>query len=192
MELFESLIRPAPTARILDLGGTLPLWTHVKRALDITILNLPGNGAPVISTHHKITFVYGDACEPLPYADREFDVVFSNSVIEHVGSEVRQLAFAENVKRIGRSYYVQTPAPWFPIEAHTGMPFWWFYPEFLRRRIVTRWRARLPGWSQFVAETRVLTRRRMLALFPDAEIRTETFAGIPKSYTAFLRRGQKS
>jgi hypothetical protein len=188
MALFERVIDLPPSARVLDLGGTPSLWAYVKQPLAVTILNLPGNADESVATHHKVTFFYGDACETLPWADRAFDVVFSDSVIEHVGPEDRQAAFAENIKRLGRSYYVQTPAPWFPIEAHTGMPFWWFYPELVRRRILAHWRETLPAWADSMAGTRVLTRRRMRELFPGAELQTETLAGIPKSYTAFSRR----
>jgi len=108
-------------------------------------------------------------------------------VIEHVGPEERQAAFASNARRIGRTYCVQTPAPWFPIEPHTGMPFWWFYPEPVRRRILALWRTKMPAWSDSMAETRVLSHRRMSTLFPEATIYTESLAGIPKSYTAFAR-----
>jgi SAM-dependent methyltransferase len=187
MELFQRLMAPGPNSRILDLGGTPGLWNYIREPLEITILNLPGNTGRGIPTHHRVTFVEGDACAPLPYADDEFDIVFSNSVIEHVGADDRQADFAANARRIGRTYCVQTPAPWFPIEAHTGMPFWWLYPEPVRRRILARWHTKLPAWSEAMAETRVLTRRRMAALFPDARIYTESLAGIPKSYTAFAR-----
>ena len=187
MELFQRLMAPGPNSRILDLGGTPGLWSYIREPLEITILNLPGNTGRGIPTHHRVTFVEADACATLPYADDEFDIVFSNSVIEHVGADDRQAAFAANARRIGRTYCVQTPAPWFPIEAHTGMPFWWLYPEPVRRRILAIWHTKLPAWSEAMADTRVLTRRRMAALFPDARIYTESLAGIPKSYTAFAR-----
>jgi methyltransferase family protein len=187
MDLFQRLMGPGPQSRILDLGGTPSVWSYIRQPLDITILNLPGNADEGIPTHHKMTFVEGDACAALPYPDGEFDIVFSNSVIEHVGGEDRQAAFAANVRRLGRTYYVQTPAPWFPIEAHTGMPFWWLYPESIRRRILAVWHTKLPAWSEAIADTRVLTRRRLASLFPNATIYTESLAGIPKSYTAFAR-----
>ncbi|NJK36721.1 MAG: class I SAM-dependent methyltransferase [Oscillatoriales cyanobacterium RM1_1_9] len=42
----------------------------------------------------------GDACEVLDFSDNSFDLVFSNSVIEHVGSLERQTVFAQNVQRL--------------------------------------------------------------------------------------------
>jgi hypothetical protein len=80
---------------------------------------------------------------------------------------------------------VQTPSKWFPIEAHTGMPLWWFYPEHLRRYFITRWRHKLPDWSEAIAATRVLTRERMLELFPRSKLYVESVGGIPKSYSAY-------
>ncbi|MCI0670094.1 MAG: hypothetical protein L0Y64_06505 [Myxococcaceae bacterium] len=112
-------------------------------------------------------------------------MVFSNSVIEHVGDEARQTAFAKTVLRLGKRYWVQTPAKGFPVEAHTGMPFWWYYPESLRRWFVGRWHAKLPAWSDMIADTRVLTRNRMLELFPGSALYVESFAGIPKSYAVY-------
>jgi hypothetical protein len=111
--------------------------------------------------------------------------VFSNSVIEHVGPEDRQAAFAREVRRLGRSYWVQTPCRWFPIEAHTAMPLWWFYPERTRCYFLKRWHNSLPAWSDAMAETRVLTRKRMKQLFPESQLYIEWIVGIPKSYAAY-------
>jgi SAM-dependent methyltransferase len=130
-------------------------------------------------------FVEGDACDLRAFADGEFDVVFSNSVIEHVGDTERQEAFARTVRRLGRRFWVQTPARWFPIEAHTGVPFWWFLPEASRNALLRRWHRKLPAWSDAMAGTRVLTRQRLAELFPGAQIFVESMIGIPKSYAAY-------
>ena len=153
--------------------------------LNITIVNLPGETGDKMPSHHKLRFVEGDACN-LPYfKDNSFDLVFSNSVIEHVGPDEKQAAFAHEVRRLARSYWVQTPSIWFPIEAHTGMPLWWWYPDSVRHFFLNRWRAKLPAWSDFIAETRVLSRARVEELFPNAGIHVKSVAGIPKSYAAF-------
>jgi hypothetical protein len=89
------------------------------------------------------------------------------------------------VIRLARSYWVQTPSMWFPIEAHCGMPFWWFYPESVRQSILRRWHAKLPAWTDMVASTRVLTRRRLTELFPNSRIHVEYSWGFPKSYSAY-------
>lgn len=111
-------------------------------------------------------------------------MLFSNSVIEHVGDDRQQERFAEQVLAFGVSYWVQTPSKWFPIEAHSGMPYWGLYPAWLQSRFLKRWRPTLPEWTQMIEETRVLSKRRLATLFPEAEIVTERFAGVPKSYVA--------
>jgi hypothetical protein len=105
-------------------------------------------------------------------------------VIEHVGGEERQAAFAREVRRLAPSYYVQTPSIWFPLEAHSGVPFWWALPNWVRRRLIERWRARIPAWAEMIEGTTVITRRKLQSYFPDGQIVTERFAGIPKSYAA--------
>jgi hypothetical protein len=115
------------------------------------------------------------------------DFVFSNSVIEHVGGAERRAQFAREVRRIGRSYWVQTPSIWFPIEAHSGMPLWWCYPKGMRNWILRRWREKLPAWTDMIEGTTVVKRAELQRLFPDAKIKVERVLGVPKSYIAFKR-----
>ena len=60
--------------------------------------------------------------------DNEFDIVFSNSVIEHVGDFWKQKLFSSEIQRVGKRYFVQTPSFWFPYEPHTLIPFYQFFP----------------------------------------------------------------
>jgi hypothetical protein len=132
--------------------------------------------------------VDGDACNVDQVGDQCFDLVFSNSVIEHVGPPPKQAEFAQEVLRLGRSYWVQTPSKWFPIEAHSGMPFYWFYPQWMRATLMRRWRKRLPAWwADYMGTTRVLSRRRLADLFPNGRTRVERFFGLSKSYVAHSR-----
>ena len=171
---------------VLDLGGTPSIWADEELPdLEITILNLPEASARAEKSRHTFQYVEGDACGVEGISDRSFDMVFSNSVIEHVGDFGRQMAFAHEVRRLGRSYWVQTPSIWFPIEAHTGMPFWWAYPVVLQRYFINRWRKKLPAWTDMVEATTVLRKSDMEKLFPDAQIMVERMFGIPKSYVAF-------
>ncbi len=185
MEAFIERMSVRSDTRILDLGGNPGIWSCLPQRLNITILNLPGMTEKGSPTHHEMQFIEGDACDAPELKAGQFDVVFSNSVIEHVGPEGRQEAFAATVNRLSRRYWIQTPAIWFPIEAHTGIPFWWFYPETVRQGILRRWHAKLPAWSDSMAETRVLRRQRMQQLFPGATIYVESVAGVPKSYAAY-------
>jgi len=184
MSIFMSHMNVDENATILDLGGQPKIWSSVNLKLNITILNLPGIAHRDHETHHSITYIEGDACNVVGFEDGRFDIVFSNSVIEHVGDTKTQVEFAREVMRLGRSYWVQTPSKYFPIEAHCGMPFWWFYPESLRQYFITRWRRKLPAWTEMIEGTRVLGANQLRALFPKADVKTERFFGIPKSYVA--------
>lgn len=185
MKAFADLMGLKRSARILDLGGLPWIWDTVETVHEITFLNLPGSRRFMESTHHDARFVEGDACHVDQFADDHFEIVFSNSVIEHVGPELQMQEFAREVQRLAKSYWVQTPAKVFPIEAHSGMPFWWFYPQWLRDYFIDRFARRLPGWTKMVAGTRILTRRQLSDLFPEAEIYTERLLGIPKSHSAY-------
>jgi SAM-dependent methyltransferase len=181
--------------RLLDLGGTPTIWEHVSTPLEITLLNLPGTTSKGMTEilqspqlrHHTFRLIEGDACNVTQFDDRSFDLVFSNSVIEHVGAPPKQVEFAREVLRLGKSYWVQTPSKWFPIEVHSGMPFYWFYPASWRAALMRHWRKRLlPWWAEYIDTTRVLSRRRMAALFPSGRTRVDYFLGIPKSYVSYF------
>jgi methyltransferase family protein len=119
---------------VLDVGGHPATWSNPSiPKLNITILNLPGGVERVTDSRHDITYVEGDGCDIANVIDQSFDFVFSNSVIEHVGGRDRQAALVHEIRRIGKAYWVQTPSLWFPVEAHTGMPWWWCYPRFVQR-----------------------------------------------------------
>jgi SAM-dependent methyltransferase len=123
---FFALTRLAPGARVLDLGcGRLGL-RGLEPQLDITgvdIIERPDYPGP---------FVRADAAAGLPFTDAEFDLVYCSSVIEHVAREHRQ-AFAAEVRRVGRGWFVQTPAFSFPIEPHSLLPGAHWLPVRLRR-----------------------------------------------------------
>lgn len=188
MDALLRTVRPSRDDRILDLGGTPSIWRHVPVPLDVTLLNLPGQLPRAEAGHHAFTYVEGDACRADRFPDQSFDLVFSNSVIEHVGPAEKQEQFAREVLRLGRSYWIQTPSRWFPLEAHCGMPGWWFYPPSLREALLRRWRRKLPAWTEMVESTRVLSIARLRELFPGCRIRVEYACGFPKSYVAYRVR----
>ena len=119
----NALMPSFKTAHILDVGGTLSFWrTMPVRPSSLSIINSDPTieEAPMNAGQREgspPTVLRGDGCA-LPFEDSSFDIVFSNSVIEHVGSWERQVAFAQECRRVGRKLWVQTPAYTFPFEPH--------------------------------------------------------------------------
>ena len=112
--------------RILDVGGTEGYWKMGKLNDDqvfVTLLNL----TQVDVTMPNMTSIAGDA-RKIQESDLSFDIVFSNSVIEHVGTYKDQMQMAKEVHRIGKHYFVQTPNKYFPLEPHFLFPFFQFLP----------------------------------------------------------------
>ena len=127
----------------------------------------------------------------LPVRDRAFDVVFSNSVIEHVGGPNEQRRMAEEIRRVGKRYFVQTPNRNFPIEPHFLFPFYQFLPNTLQvwllRSFDLGWFRRTPDPARArraISGIRLLGYREVSRLFPEAEIYEEKFLGLTKSFVA--------
>ena len=164
---FLALVAPTPEMSILDVGcGALGL-RGLAPELAITGVDLvarPGYPGP---------FVQADASIRLPFADGEFDLAYANSVIEHV-APARRPAFAAELRRVARGWYVQTPARSFPIEPHSLLPGAQWLPLGLRRRY---WRLGATGDWQEIA---LLGRRELEALFGAAE--PERFGPLAKSW----------
>jgi SAM-dependent methyltransferase len=164
---FVALVAPGPAMRILDIGcGGLGL-RGLAPELDITGVDLverPGYPGP---------FVVADAAAGLPFGDGEFDLAYCNSVIEHV-DPARRGAFAAELRRVARGWYVQTPARSFPIEPHSLLPGAHWLPAPLRRRY---WRLGAQGDWENVS---LLGRSELEELFGQAG--RERFGPFTKSW----------
>lgn len=108
-------------------------------------------------------FIQLEAGKPLPFKDREFDCVYSNAVIEHVGSREDQIAFVRELMRVSKSFYITTPNRWFPVEMHTHVPLLHLLPQKLFRYLL-----KLKGEAFYAEEKnlKLLSRREILSLFP--------------------------
>lgn len=190
MRQFRHRFRLAAGTKILDVGGVPATWEAVPEAVEVTILNLFMIPWENRSGYPSIKTVVGDGCA-LPYSDGAFDIVFSNSVIEHLGTAERQKMFAAEVRRVGRSLWVQTPAKSFPIESHLLTPFIHYLPVAARVKLLRRFTTwgvlTKPSPQQvqaFLAEVRLLSAADMHALFPDCTLVRERVIGLSKSYIA--------
>ena len=179
-------VRPPAGARVVDLGGTEENWALIDHDFHVTLVNLPDPGLGTPTDPDRYTKMDGDATDLREtFPDDSFDLVFSNSTIEHVGDEAKQERFAAEVRRLAPAYWVQTPSRSSLIEPHTGIPLYWDLPRAAREAILANWDRQFPGWVVMLRETRVLTRKRMEDLFPGAEVYVERVLGLEKSYSTY-------
>ena len=168
-ERFRALTGAGPGTRILDLGcGRLGLRAFAPD-LEIT-------GVDVVDRpEYPGPFVRADATKRLPFEDGQFDLVYSSSVVEHLPRADRG-AFAAEVRRVGRGWWVQTPAFSFPVEPHALLPFAHWLPERVRRPY---WRLGVMCEWEDIA---LLRRGELAALFPDGRIVAERVGPLAKSW----------
>jgi hypothetical protein len=179
---------------IVDIGGTERYWKILPPSalttydVRVTIVNLARSPEP---DTERFTFLEGDGCDLARLRDRSFHIAHSNSVIEHVGNWSRMRRFAGEISRLAPRYFVQTPNYWFFLEPHCMTPFFHWLPEPTRVFLVSS--VALGNWSRgrtleesvrMVESVRLLSRRMMSALFPDASILTERLMLMSKSLLA--------
>ncbi len=203
---------PERPLQLLDVGGTAFFWhilgmdsvlqtASVSKTeavytqpihIHITLLNISQPGA----VPPNFTNLIGDGCAMPQFQNQQFDIVFSNSVIEHVGDWARQQAFAQEVRRVGRCYFVQTPNHYFPIEPHFFFPGFQFLPVRARVWLVQHfalgWFPRLPDEAaarREVEQIQLLSTAKVRNLFPQAQIHAERFMGMTVGIVAYAGWG---
>ncbi len=208
-DLFVRLMQPAEGARVLDLGGqdgSFMVRIRERVRVDVTVADI-GDAPNEAARRHGFRAVILEEGKPLPFEDQEFDIVFCNSVIEHVTLPKRdcierrfanrewiaeslasQTAFATELARVGRGYFVQTPHRAFPIEAHTWLPAVGWLPHNATVSVV-RISDRVWVKQCGYVDWNLLDERQMRDLFPGARIHVERVTGLPKSIVAYKRQG---
>jgi hypothetical protein len=170
---------------IVDFGGTPEIWLSVGRQ-NVLLLNIDEQPVP-----SGFVSIKGDA-RKTDFPDKAFDLAFSNSTIEHVGTWEDQQAFARELCRVGKRVYCQTPANNFFFEPHYFTPFVVWFRFLLKRywfvRYCTyyglRWKPSPEQVKDFQAHLRLLNYSEMQRLFPGCAIRKERFLGMTKAYIA--------
>ena len=177
MQLFRSHFRAS--GRILDIGAQLDqgkgLLLEAREAGARTVAcNLdPRHLERIRDGMQGVGAIQADA-RKLPFPDKSFDLVFSNAVIEHVGSFDDQRRMADEIRRVGERWFVTTPNRWFPFEFHTRMPFYGWLPAGWMQRAArlcsynhVRRRYKFGGGAPY---TRLITRSELRRLFPESEV----------------------
>lgn len=174
---------------VLDLGGTAASWrlSPVQPA-SLTLLN-------TFDQSSDVEVIVGDACEPPTSLDgRRFDLVYANSVIEHVGGHYRREQFAETVHKLGDHHWVQTPNRYFPIEPHFLCPGLQYLPLPLATRVAIHWP--VGNYAGLISEPAIAADRvqeidllgmsQMRFYFPGSEIVRERVGPLTKSLIACM------
>lgn len=169
--------------RVLDLGGTPRFWRSAPlQPAQVTVVNLIAEPAaePWIDSRE------GDATEPV---EGSFDLVFSNSLIEHLPSG-RRSRFAQQAAEAAPRHWIQTPNRHFPIEPHWLFPGAQYLPRGGRHWLAMHWpAANFAGLPPEIVESeveniRLLKRDELQALFPQSLIWRERFGPLTKSLVA--------
>jgi hypothetical protein len=180
---------------VLDLGGTIDAWQRAPiRPASVLVVNLEAE-PPDVSPWIKA--VQADACNlPTHVANGTYDLVFSNSVLEHVGGHAQRLRFADAVHKVADRHWIQTPYRYFPIEPHWLFPGFQFLPLTARARISRRWPlVHSPSSSRQDAlnaaiGVELLSRTEMAYYFPHSKIYAERILGVAKSLVAVKSEGK--
>lgn len=203
-DLIEKVFNRKGSVKILDIGGTVQYWKIIdeefldRNKVQITLLNLPESQA--FEAVGRFDFLTGDATDDIwsQLNQQDFDLIHSNSVIEHVGDWAQMRKFASNIKKFHGGYFVQTPNFWFPVEPHCLTLFFHWLPKPLRVWLVTRFS--LGHWPkgantdeavEIVESARLLSKAMYQALFDDALIKKEKILFLTKSFMAVRQDGDK-
>ena len=190
--LLDNLTKGGKKIKILDIGGTENYWNSMG-------LNLGNNIEIVLLNLYKIevkgagfSSIKGDACHLEGMEDKSFDFVFSNSVIEHLFSIENQNKMANEVMRVGKNYYIQTPNKFFPIEPHWVFPFFQFLPFGLKVFLTQNFSlGHIPKAKSkqeaidLVNEVNLLSKKELEILFSQSKLYIEKFMGFHKSYAVY-------
>jgi hypothetical protein len=196
LKVIDPILAQKGEVHILDVGGTIGYWRTLQpllgdRKLRFTLVNLGAEARD----EGAFSLRAGDACSMPEYADNSFDVVHSNSVIEHVGHWREMRAMAGEVRRLAPTYYLQTPNIGFPIEVHFSLPFIHWLPEQMRAAILFAPKGKFVPHDapydaaiEMVQRVNLLSRGQLKVLFPDARVEAERVAGLAKSWIAIRER----
>ena len=195
-DVFTSLFPDIEQMRVVDLGGTVESWRRAPvQPREVVVVNLLEPGDADTS---RLVPVLGDACDARGVlascgVDETFDLVFSNSLIEHVGGHAHRLALAREVRELAPRHWVQTPYRYFPVEPHWVFPMMQFLPVAARTRVARDWplvHTRAASAEEALADvqwTELIGITELRGYFPDSEVVMERMGGLVKSIVSVRR-----
>jgi len=174
----ESLAGP-----VLDLGGGPASFFAAlfPRPGQIVLVDLDGGEvARAKEREPAISAIVADGGR-LPLAGRSVAAAICNSVIEHVDDPE---ALAGEIRRVGRSYFLQTPNGGFPLETHSfvAIPFYHLIPSRRLKRLACRL---FGGDMAYISRVRYLSEPALRRLFPEATVVYERVLGLRKSFYVY-------
>jgi SAM-dependent methyltransferase len=176
--LFVNHFQPAPSTTVLDVGVTSDSAFRESNYFEqfypyprnITCVGTE-DGSYLTERYPGLRFQQVRAGEPLPFQDGEFDIVFSNAVVEHVGDRRQRARFMAELIRVAKGFFITTPNRWFPVEHHTGLPFLHYLPAPIFRSLI---RGSPYDYWAFEEHLNILTRRELTKILPRvASVRVE-------------------
>ncbi len=192
-ELFESVFRPRPEDRVLDIGASGEVFLrYTFEDVYPYPQHITAGGydlREVLSARQcypQPRYAVFDGC-CLPFPDKSFDLVFSNAVIEHIPG--RQKQFADEIMRVGKSWFVTTPNYWYPFEAHYHLPFIQFLPRVLQREYNRLLGTHSPKGQ--VQDLALLSAGQLQGLFPGSRIVRVRVTFWPETLVAYYVEGTR-
>lgn len=178
---------------ILDLGGSDYHWRNSRfrnnKNFQITIVNTEQQNVKDVC---NLSFIKKDARELGYFSEKEYDLVYSNSLFEHINNFDEQKKLAEEIRRIGKHYFIQTPNFYFPLEPHFLFPFFQNLPEAARLKLVQKYDL---GWfkkqtdetkaRELINSVRLLKKRELKQMFPDGKVYSEKYLLLNKSFIIY-------
>ena len=185
---FQQVFPEITRMRVLDLGGMPSYWTAGPvRPAHVVTVNLWHADRDEPWIDHR----QGDVLDlPASASGDRFDLVVSNSLLEHLGGHANRQRFADIVRAAGPRHWVQTPYRYFPLEPHWMFPGLQFLPFAARVAVTKRWRG---GHMQADTDEQAVSRvnevelvglRQMRAYYPESTVWLERMLGLPKSMVA--------